>query len=942
MMMPATGPIVDPSAKQRLLITVHGIRTFGAWQGALKTKAEDDFGGAVEVCNYRYGFYSLVAFLIPFTRWIATRRFRKQLLHDLTKAPWSRVDIVAHSFGTHLVGWGLRRLPIDKQPLIHTIIFAGSVLKSTFPVRDLKDRAVRLVNDCGIKDNVLLVNQIFVLFTGMAGRIGLIGTEGPSFLNRFFDFGHGGYFDKQPFGEPDFMDKYWMPLLRSEAGIDAHDERVERALDDVVSLFLNNAEPIKIAVYVLPLLLMIGYVNNLRLAAVREAKMELARRLANESDLLRIELEDLEPPLLLATESMERIALPENDRRIRDAMLLGSGPRWTANLGGDYVTSVVFSDDGRLAAVRDSPGMVYVLDVATGRELLFLRTLGSANVAFIAGTRYLAVDDGLGKFLKIFEVATGREVKELAFAHYRSIRAISPDGRYVVVYPYLRNNSVKIIELTTGHELVRLKVPPSVNETNYTFSPNSRYLATWSRDENGVAAVFDLKTAKRIWRLAFSKGVRDLGFNVDGGYVAIARDDGSTSVFDLAAGSEALHLASGGTAVAISPDGYYLAVYNDRALRIIDAETSTEVLRFRRINSSGSIAISPNSHFVAVGGYRTIGLYEVNRTYQSTLLISPLDALLGVAFSKDGQHIATAGQDHVARVFEAATGKEISHLAEGDSVNGVDFSPDGRYVATASADRTVRIFESATGKEIFRLTEPKAVQAIAFNPDGKSLAVGCSDGNLRIIDVRNGKENLRVSEGGTPGPLVFSPDGRFIAMDVKGIRVVDATTGNEVTRNRGECGAEQLVFSPDGEFVAGACNDYTARVFDAKSGTEVLHLSHQSRVEAVAFSPDGHYLVSGSNDHTARIFDAGNGSEKIHLTNVGNVQAVHYSLDGSSLMTASLSREGEKLIVGHYMLKPETLIAEACSHLTRNLTIEEWKQYVGIEIPYHKTCSNLP
>jgi hypothetical protein len=35
------------------------------------------------------------------------------------------------------------------------------------------------------------------------------------------------------------------------------------------------------------------------------------------------------------------------------------------------------------------------------------------------------------------------------------------------------------------------------------------------------------------------------------------------------------------------------------------------------------------------------------------------------------------------------------------------------------------------------------------------------------------------------------------------------------------------------------------------------------------------------------------------------------------------------------------LIDEACARLTRNLTPEEWRQYLGDE-PYRKTCPNLP
>ena len=39
----------------------------------------------------------------------------------------------------------------------------------------------------------------------MAGRVGLSGMESDVFRNRFFDFGHSGYFLESPPGRPDFM-----------------------------------------------------------------------------------------------------------------------------------------------------------------------------------------------------------------------------------------------------------------------------------------------------------------------------------------------------------------------------------------------------------------------------------------------------------------------------------------------------------------------------------------------------------------------------------------------------------------------------------------------------------------------------------------------------------------------------------------------------------------
>src|SRR5271163_156088 len=120
MKTPSADPPLDRDSAPRLLITVHGIRTFGRWQEELKRKIDAQLGEGVEVCHYRYGFFTILAFLIPPFRWLATARFRSELLH-LANRQWSRIDIVAHSFGTHLVGWGLLRLQKVRRPPIHTV-----------------------------------------------------------------------------------------------------------------------------------------------------------------------------------------------------------------------------------------------------------------------------------------------------------------------------------------------------------------------------------------------------------------------------------------------------------------------------------------------------------------------------------------------------------------------------------------------------------------------------------------------------------------------------------------------------------------------------------------------------------------------------------------------------------------------------------------------------
>jgi hypothetical protein len=106
---------------------------------------------------------------------------------------------------------------------------------------------------------------------------------------------------------------------------------------------------------------------------------------------------------------------------------------------------------------------------------------------------------------------------------------------------------------------------------------------------------------------------------------------------------------------------------------------------------------------------------------------------------------------------------------------------------------------------------------------------------------------------------------------------------------------DSATFSLDGKYLATASGDKTARVWEATSRNEVARMSHEGEVYYVAFSRDGKYLATASNDKTA----------------------------------------------GIWLIWPEDLIAEAGSRLTRNLTCQEWRQYLADE-PYGKTCPNLP
>jgi WD40 repeat protein len=651
----------------------------------------------------------------------------------------------------------------------------------------------------------------------------------------------------------------------------------------------------------------------------------------------------------------------EGGDKIAEVWDAATGARLYSLPGGGSL--VRFSPDGKLgaAAGRDS---IVVWDAESGAVLAtMVQTFSNPNalpiglelgsLAFSPDGKLLASGERLSRYVQIvprmagsgeiviWEAATGTQVGQIAVPDETMGLEFSADGKRLLAGN--SDGNVRLWDATTGVEISSFSAGSNV--IDLALLNDGRQLATING--LGAAQVLDPKTGRETARMTTDSNGRltALATSEGAGLMAVGDVNGNVWVWKLA-GQETARTATGSgdsiSAVAFDPAGETLLVGAwDRTARVVDAATGAEIGR-----------------------------------------VEHPDRVLAAAYSPDGQLVASGSQDGTILVWQPSTGK-VSFQASVDSPLGaLAFSPDGKRLAAAGgtfgrdgwflydqalvdAPTDVIVWEVPGGREIARLPHPGLVNSLAFSPDGQRLAAGSDDMKVHVWDVAGREELFQVLHRKRVNLVTFSPDGKWAAsaescMPVEGpgrsqecspiVLVWQAASGQEIwhTELPGPW-VSNLAFSPDGRWLA-ASNVYTqgcptagtcenaAQVWDAATGRPAGRMVHADVVTALAFSPDGSRIASGGSDGTLRIWDPATGAEMSHITGAGSPWSVAFGPDGRTL--AAGGYDGSISYARILPVEPETLVEMACSRLTRNLTAEEWAQYLADE-PYRASCPQI-
>jgi WD40 repeat protein len=295
--------------------------------------------------------------------------------------------------------------------------------------------------------------------------------------------------------------------------------------------------------------------------------------------------------------------------------------------------------------------------------------------------------------------------------------------------------------------------------TSVAISPNGKIIASGSLDR--TIKLWDLATGRLVQTIKQHSGaVTCVTFCQDGETLASssANPDGTIKFWDVHTGKLKTTLKADDWivlsvwSIALSPDGNTLVSghHSDSTVKIWDLTNQRLVHTLRgHVWAVHSVAFSPDGQIVASGSFDgNIKLWNVSSGREIGNFTGVTDSPVGlvksffsnnivytVAFSPDGKTLASGGENQPIKLW-GVNNKNLNILqGSSEKVHTVAFSPDGKTLASGGADGIVRIWDLLTGEFTFTLGHSSCVYSLAFSSDGKTLVSGNADKTIKVWNL---------------------------------------------------------------------------------------------------------------------------------------------------------------------------------------------------------------
>lgn len=495
------------------------------------------------------------------------------------------------------------------------------------------------------------------------------------------------------------------------------------------------------------------------------------------------------------------------------------------------------------------------------------------------------------------------------------------------------NGVIALRRFHDDHLLAELPHPNVPRAGADEFSRDGRWLATSGPE--ALRYIWDLSPTPPVMRGKVSS-VWGLTFSPDNRQVAAVLWSGHVELRSVPDARLQATIPTGLPTpfVQFSPEGERLSAHSieTNLVRILDVNDGAAIRSLVHPAPVESTAWHPDGHGLACASGDRIYLWDLARDTPSRIIAGHDAVVWRLAFHPGGEVLASTSADGTTRLWELATGRELSRLALPGS--RPQFNRQGtRLPLHWNVEPRFRLCEVATGRagRLWSAGDANG-QGVRqpsqgeFSLDGRWLVV---PGMEEVIfrDATNGRERGRVSVPGLASVALETGLEQFVTSGTNGLQrwtwkagpdgqlhgsVIDlldpssncgaaaASGSGQVAYVRGSevrlagsdqffpfPGAWSLALSPDGGRLAAAClPERGLRLWDTRSRQTILDLTNVSAAR-LAFSPDSRRLAAGSG-HELAVFDAVTG---VTLHRAAREAAMHagpaaFSPDGRLLAFA--------------------------------------------------------
>jgi WD40 repeat protein len=510
---------------------------------------------------------------------------------------------------------------------------------------------------------------------------------------------------------------------------------------------------------------------------------------------------------------------------------------------GDWGVGLRWRPDGKMLAVGTSSGislwntasweLVRTIYKQAAYILCFAWSPDGDHLAFSTTSDVEIIDPQSGAMrltlplLDVQALAWRPDGRELATGRKPLYASISPD------------NALQIWDTQTG--TLRLSIQ-SHNVNSLDWSPDGSMLVSASDGsyyDYGAApiAVWNPTTGQLMSKADYAEqATASVQWSATGRYLLTAGSDNVVRVYDTdQPNADRLQnqFALPGhtdriTDLAWNPDGSQLATASvDGTVRTWDAHAGRplQVSRSSRLRLQ-AVAWHPAGDPIAYGGEPfTVSFWSPTENAHwpeipdvHTTSLSPGEGnpygMTALAWSRDGQYLASAGYDGVVNIFKPDPSLQPDfrfpyHLRHTQEVWSLAWNPDSRRLAAATS-QAIEIWQADTGKLLSKIDcDTCFIASIAWSPDGHKLAAaGFSNSDApisaKIWDADTGKL-LQTVAGTATSQVAWSPDGKRLATvrTDNQIEFWDAST----LQSHGTLPGYRMAWSPLGDILAAVSED---------------------------------------------------------------------------------------------------------------------------------------